>query len=199
MKRSSCGRPACGENFTAGHQQYPAGMHNPYTVLNKHLDGIRGHRHDAYNQRPVHQHPRGLDRYHRSGADLKPEDIAEAERAQWYTALGADHTETFNPEMMHDIQADSMQYHTTSPALDYDTYVTDLVIDPRTRDNHRKWVEEMKPWSGTAMKVDDLDMENYVEFTGLRRPQAVVQHNPHQLTEIDSDDLAKNAKFNFKG
>jgi hypothetical protein len=49
------------------------------------------------------------------------------------------------------------------------------------------------------MAVDDLEMENYLHFTGLARPQAVVQNQPLQLTEIDTYDLAHNKKFNFTG
>lgn len=195
------GRNNC-DGFAANanpHQQYPVGPHNPYTVLNKQLDAIRGYRSDGYNQPPFYRHPRGLDRYHRAGAHLNPEDVAEAEREQWYAALDSDRAGSFNTELAQDATADTMQYHSPSPAIDYGSYITDLIVDPRTRDNHRRWVEEMKPWSGTAMKVDDLDMENYVDFTGLRRPQAVVQYNPLQLTEIDTYDLAKNKKFNFQG
>ena len=40
----------------------------------------------------------------------------------------------------------------------------------------------MKPWSGVAMKVDNLDMADYVDLAGLRRPPPVVQYNPLQLT-----------------
>jgi len=191
------------DGFTAGgasvHQKFPGGTYNPYTVLNKQLDVIRGYRNDGHNQPPFFRHPRGLDAYHRAGARLRPEQIAEAEREQWFAATETDNSGSFNTELAQDPTSDTMQYHTPSPALDYDSFITDLVVDPRTRDNHRRWVEEMKPWSGTAMKVDDLDMENYIDFQGLRRPQAVVQYNPLQLTEIDTYDLAKNKKFNFRG
>jgi hypothetical protein len=180
-------------------QQYPCGINNPYTVLNQQLDEIRGYRNDGYNQPPFYRHPRGLDRYHRAGAHIKPEDIAEVERDKWYAGLDACGTGQFNTEAVHDASADTMQYHCASPAIDYGSFITDLVSDPRTRDNHRRWVEEMKPWSGTAMKVDDLDVEPTIDFIGLRRPQAVVQYNPLQLTEIDTYDLASNKRFDFQG
>jgi hypothetical protein len=181
------------------HQQYVEGKYNPYTVLNKQLDETRGYRNDGYNQPSFYRHPQGLDRYHRSGANLSPEDISEAERDLWYSSLETSSAEKFNPENSHDAAADSTRYHETAPGIDYDTYVTDLISDPRTRDNHRRWVAEMKPWSGVAMKVDTLDLEPYVNFTGLRRPQAVVQNNPLQLTEVDTHDLAVNRPFNFQG
>jgi len=191
-----------GDGFAGGepvHQPYPGGAHNPYTVLNKEIDTLRGYRNDGYNQPPIYRMPGGLDAYHHAGADLKPERIAEAEREQWYSATAADQSGQFNTELVHDASSDTTQYHTTSPALDYDTYITDLVADPRTRENHRRWAEEMKPWSGTARQVDTLEMENYIDFIGLRRPQAVAQYNPLQLTEIDTGDLIQNPKFNFRG
>jgi hypothetical protein len=197
------GRGGKCDGFTAGavHQQYTPGPHNPYTVLNKQLDAVRGQRNDGYNQAPLWQQPHGLDRYHRSGAHLRPEQIAEAEREQWFSDTGMGHSEGFNPEHAQDTQTDTMRYHSTQPGIDYSGYITDLVVDPRTRDNHRRWVEEMKPWSGTAMMVDNMDeaMEAGTHFTGLRRPQAVVQHNPLQLTERDTGTFSSNSKFNFKG
>lgn len=199
------GGPSCGPV----HQQYlppkcrdprrPEQACNPYMSLNKQLDEIRGYRNDGFNQPPFYSFPYGLDAYHRSGAYITPENVAEAEREQWFSALDADQAGQFNTELGREGFTDTMQYHQAAPAIDYGSYITDLVVDPRTRDNHNRWVEEMKPWSGVAMKVDSLDMENYVDFQGLRRPQAVVQYNPLQLTEIDTFDLSVNRPFNFMG
>jgi len=172
---------------------------NPYMSLNKQLDEIRGYRNDGYNQPPLYSFPYGLDAYHHSGAYVTPENIAEAEREQWYSALGADQSGQFNTELAHEGFTDTMQYHAAAPAIDYGSYITDLVVDPRTRDNHDRWVEEMKPWSGVAMKVDTLDIEPTLDFQGLRRPQAVVQHNPLMLTEADTYTLSGNRPFNFMG
>jgi hypothetical protein len=175
--------------------------HNPYATLDRQLDAIRGQRHDGYNQPPQWRQPRGLDRHHRAGARLQPEDIAEAERELWHAAAEADRTAEFNAELSQDAQTDTMQYHTAQPNINYSGYITDLVVDPRTRDNHRRWAEEMKPWSGTAMMVDDLNeaMEASTDFVGLRRPQAITQFNPLQLTERDTHTFSSNARFNFKG
>ena len=63
----------------------------------------------------------------------------------------------------------------------------------------RVWAKEMKPWSGVARKIGEIEVENYLHFQGLRRPQAVPQHAPLQLTEVDQYDLAKNKKFRFSG
>ena len=175
---------------------YQGSTFNPYTVLNKKLSTVRGYRNDGYNQTPFYRRPRGIDAYHQAGATVKPEQIAAAERSAFYAPTVAAGAGTFNPERAHEGFTDTDD---NVPGIDYDSYITDLVVDPRTRDNHRKWVEEMKPWSGVAMKVDNLEMDNYVDFIGLRRPQAVVQYNPMQLTEIDTNDLSSNSKFNFRG
>jgi hypothetical protein len=183
---------------TAVPKPYQGGDYNPYTVLDKRLATIRGARpKDAYNQVPWFRLPGGLDAYHKAGATVKPSQIQSAEQQQWYAESSA-MTPAFNPEKAHEgftSDADSAG----GTGINYDDYVTDLVVDPRTRDNHRKWVEEMKPWSGVAMKVDNLDLEPDVNFIGLRRPQAVVQYNPLQLTEVDTSDLSVNSKFNFRG
>ena len=137
----------------------------------------------------------------RQPEELRPEQIAEAEREQWLAATEADHTGSYDPELSQDMQSDTMQYHTAQPSIDYSGYITDLVADPRTRENHQRWAEEMKPWSGTAMTVDNMDeaMEASTDFIGLRRPQSIGQNNPLQLTERDGNTFSSNAKFNFKG
>jgi hypothetical protein len=58
----------------------------------------------------------------------------------------------------------------------------------------------MTPFSGTPTMVDNLDeaLEASINFTGLRRPQAVSQYNPTFVTEIDSRILAGNCPFNFR-
>lgn len=208
-----CMKPASGRKggFVAGYQTaremrmpgFSDGIYNPYDVLDKELDTIRGYRDDGYNQPPFWRYPHGLDRYHKAGADIKPEMIAAAERDMWYSV---DYTSPpakgFNPERAYDgFKTGGPDEDEGAPAIDYGSYVVDLVVDPRTRENHQRWVEEMKPWSGVAMTVDDLEeaMEASTDFQGLRRPQAIVQYNPTQLTERDTATFAVNNKFNFKG
>lgn len=179
------------------HHDYEGGDYNPYTVLNKQLSSIRGMKHDAYNQPPLWRQPRGLDRYHRSGANIKPEQIAAAERAAWF---GQGSRPEFDPETTHSTSAATE--HTDSGAgMNYGDYIADLVVDPRTRENHAKWVQEMKPWGGGPLIVDTADeiQETTQHFVGLRRVQAVAQYNPLQLTERDTYTFASNPKFNFRG
>jgi len=140
-------------------------------------------------------------RNNKSGAYLSPEQLAEAEYEQWNEVTKDNSSGTFDTELSHDMSADALQYHKSHPAMDYDSYITDTVVDPRTKDNQRRWANEMKPYSGTAMTVDNLDeaMEACTHFTGLRRPQCVVQDNPLQITERDCDTFRHNKKFYFQG
>jgi hypothetical protein len=174
---------ACGHGGHPHHHGagFAPGGGNPYAAAHRRLDAQRGQ-----------------DRSRRAGGELRPEHFAEAEREQWYAATEADHTGAFDAEQAH---SDAVQYHTTQPAIDYSSFITSQVVDPRTQSNHARWASEMKPWSGTAMVVDDMDeaLEASTHFTGLRRPQAIVQNNPLQLTEQDSRTFSGNSKFNFKG
>lgn len=139
--------------------------------------------------------------YDRSGSAINPEAMSEAERSAWTATTEASGCSRFDAEVAHDATGDAMQYHSTEPPIDYNAYVSDLVLDPRTRDNHAKWVAEMLPFSGTAMMVDNMDeaMEASTNFVGLRRPQAVLQYNPQQLTERDTGTFSGNKKFIFNG
>jgi hypothetical protein len=104
--------------------------------------------------------------------------VSEVENDQWHGAIAAD-----------------------AEGPDYSGYLTDLVTDPRTRETHQQWVEEMKPWSGTAITIDDMDeaMEASTDFIGLRRPQAAPQYNPYFVTEKDPNTFGKNPRFAFQG
>jgi hypothetical protein len=182
-----------------GREGFAAG---PCAARRKRLDTIRGYRNDGFNQPPIWQLPGGLEAYGRSAAQIKPEQLAEAEREQWFSAAEDAGAAGFNPELSQEAHTDTMQYHSAQPVIDYDSYITDLVVDPRTRSNHQRWAEEMKPWSGTAKTVDNIDeaMEASSDWIGLRRPQPVAQcGNSLQLTERDTSTYASNSKFNFKG
>lgn len=180
---------ATGESFSPGAPGVPA--YPPRARLQNELDMLKGARlDDGYGQIPLDRRPGGLDRYHRSCADLDISQLARAEQEQWFSAESAH--ETFD--------AHGGPTELPGGAEDcggYSDYVTDIVTDPRTRENHQKWVDEMRPWAGTAKTVDNFDVEPYLDFRGLRRPEAVVQHNPQQLTEVDSRDLLPNRGFHF--
>lgn len=171
---------------------------DPRVVMSKRINSARGNP-DA---KPlVQSRVPGTSKYFQSASMVKPEDISSSERSMWFAAAEKDRIAPYNFEKMTDPGTDLLQSHETALALDYNSIITDLVVDPRTRENHEMWVNEMKGWSGTTtMKVDDLEMENYINFTGLARPQAgVTIYNPMMLTEIDNSDLARNKAFHFNG
>lgn len=89
-----------------------------------------------------------------------------------------------------DVNADS---------TDYNSYMRSLVADDRMLANQAAWVKEVQPFSQTSLIIKDFDIEPYVSFQGLRRPQAVAVYNPTQLTELAPEDLAPNKKFDFQG
>lgn len=170
----------------------------PYTSIQNSIDSVRGNpdAKDILMQgRPAFQ------AYHRSSAELRPEDLMAAERAAWVQAAEQDRIAPYDIEKMSNPSEDTMQHSETAPAIDYQAMITDLVVDPRTRMNHSQWVNEMRGWTGTTqMKVDILEPELYLDWNGLRMPQAGVgQYNPLQLTEVDDTDLAKNKPFRFNG
>lgn len=201
-----------------------AAQPEPWSALHRRMDLVRGYKGDGYRQPSGVDTAEGLaarrrsgatvkidsiegfaggregfDTYHRAGSALNPEAMNEAERSAWTAVTEAEGAKGFNAETVHDSTGDAMQYHSTEPPIDYDAYITDLVVDPRTRENHSKWATEMLPFSGTAMTVDNLDeaMEATIDFRGLRRPQMVAQYNPLQVTERDTSTLAGNRKFTF--
>lgn len=158
------------------------------------LDSVRGNP-DAASIRDALLSKYNADR--RQGSNVRVEDIAEAERAVWDSSHDSDGTAAYDPVAGATTSGDALQYHAKGPVIDYDGYIAKLIMDDRTRDNHAKWVKEMRPWSGAIHNVDTFSTGNYLSWRGLRRPQAVVQVNPLFVTETSPDDLAENKKFNF--
>lgn len=141
-----------------------------------------------------------LDRHHTAGVHVGPEAAATAEQELWTGAQADDGIQTFDSEQAYDSQQDAVRYHQKTPAS-YDDRLASTVLDSRSVENHRKWVESVKPWSGTATTVDTVDeaMEASISFVGLQRPRPVAQHNALQLTEIDYTHLMGNSDFRFTG
>ncbi len=152
-----------------------------------------------HNSTPVAYVAPRREKYSRSNEHFDPERVAEAEHAQWVGVSNINKSSEFNTELSNDPQSDTMQYHTPQPTIDYGQYINDLVVDDRTKNNHKKFTKGLGNFTGTAMTVDNLDeaMEASVHFTGLRRPQSVKQRNPLQLTEHDEGTYKKNPKFKF--
>jgi hypothetical protein len=134
-----------------------------------------------------------------SGVDR--DRIADAEREAWYSS-GAD-VETFATDPSSGNYSADPSSSGDPSGMDYARYTTDSIVDPRMRENHRKWVEEMGPWSGSLRPNDVDDMNEALEasthFSGLRRPQQVPVDNPTQVTELGPEHYSGNGKFRFNG
>lgn len=127
-------------------------------------------------------------------ASKNPEAYLAREQAQ------LNNLSTSQPAMFEPEQPGNNSSYNQIGDLDFASYITDQVADSTVKSNHQKWVNEVKPWAGTAARNnDDLSeaMEASVHFVGLRRPQAVRQFNPQQVTEVDGSTFAGNKKFNF--
>ena len=141
--------------------------------------------------------PRGLSANNRSGAKTTPEEMSMADQEQWL-ALYMDAKDPNDiPSLGNDLPSS-----TKIPTSDYNSFITNLVADPRLMENHQKWSEEMFPWSGTAFSPDDMDetIGNSLSFVGLRRPQATAQGSDSLfITEVDATNIIDNPRFNFMG
>lgn len=168
----------------------------PYTAIQNQIGLVRGNP-DATSI--MNQGRPAMKAYDHSSALLTPEALTRAEQESWALAAEQDQAAPHDIEKMTDMGDDTMQAHATAPALNYDDMITDLVVDPRTKLNHMMWVDEMQGWSGTTtMKVDNFEPQLYLNWVGLRLPQAGVgQYNPLQLTEVDDTMLAVNKDFRF--
>ena len=132
---------------------------------NRRIAARTGVRDDGYHQ------PHTLDvtdmaEYHRRGHHITPEALEEAQRAAWYQSMPPGVTRDYDVTKGYYPGDDYMQYHTPGTAMDYGEHLTNLALDGRTHANHRRWVEEVLPWSQTALKVDDMDEAVYVNTRG---------------------------------
>lgn len=216
------------EGFTGGGPANAARREpmDPYTELNNFIDKARGMSASelAGHSLPPWQIPGEIERYyqskmpwkkpgepwqrpgeeparfHQAGVTVQPEQAAAAEQEAWTAALESSSAAPYNTENAYDSYSDATACHESAP-LDYNTHITETVLDKHAVENHNKWANSMMPWAGTSTSPDTLDeaMEASIDFIGLRRPQPIVQHNALQVTERDMYTLLGNAKFNFLG
>lgn len=133
--------------------------------------------------------------------------IAEAEREAWeplaggYSAADGHFLPPASSDMSGGISSGfvSGDTHRDNCGNEYSSFITDAMVDPRMADNHRKWVEELGPWSGGVHSVDNLDeaLEQSASFVGLRRPHAVPVDNPTQVTELGPENFGHHHKWHF--
>jgi hypothetical protein len=93
-----------------------------------------------------------------------------------------------------------MQSHTAQPALDYNSMITGQISNPNMHQKHGEWVKEVKPWSRTLLKVDDLDEANEQHGIGLARYKLQSVDTVNPLHVIEGSELGANNKtFRFQG
>ena len=197
-----CMRPTYTNEGGSGDESMAA---HPRAILDRQLDLRHGHRSDGHAQ-DHHLDNMSATDFVSTGAHLQPSDIRKAEAQSWH-ATGVEpvygdscgYIQGGGGYSSMDGGFDQGDAMTAAP---YD--VTNLVVDDRMASNHQKWANEMGPWSGTARKVDTLEVANYLPRTGIAAWSHRVpsQYNPLQLTEVDSHDLAahqKNDGFAFTG
>lgn len=130
-------------------------------------------------------------------SQLKIDRLAQAELEMYYDQTNSMNPGHFDTEHMTNSNDDTMQYHKKTEPFDHNSYLTDMIVDEHIRKNHMKWVEEVKPWAGTASMIapNEFSAGDYISFQGLRRPRGVQQINPYQITEIDEEQLEDNKPF----
>ena len=203
----------------APHAAEPAnhGFTDPYAQINNFIDNARGMRaSDLANHVPSPwtvpgeiaryekskmpwQEAALLDRMHQAGVTVTPEMASIADQSMWVSQT-AESNADYDTEHAFDSHHDAVGYHKQSP-MDYNSHISDTVLDERAVQNHRKWADAMMPWSGVSTSPDTMDeaMEASVNFQGLRRPQPIAQHNQLQVTERDMFTFLGNSQFKFLG
>jgi hypothetical protein len=119
--------------------------------------------------------------------------ISTAEQEMWLANRN-------DPSIAIDSNLGASSYANNNPNADYSAYINSLVADNRMIDNHKKWVNEMTPWSGTARNVDNIEeaLSNSTHWLGLRRPQPIAQGSEALfLTELGPTNFINNPKFIF--
>lgn len=143
------------------------------------------------------QDPNNYDNLKKSA--FRANQLVNAEHEMWADQNMSLWPGHYNTENAGDCTKELVQYHARPQPFDNVSYITDQIVNDRIRKNHMEWVDEIKPWAGTASNAGNIDFNpgNYINFQGLRRPRGVEQIDPWQVTELDEDDLSENRKFIF--
>lgn len=169
-----------------------------------HLDKRTGVRNDSAgygSQRTPHPLAVGAESA-RGGRYLAPAKVLAAEQQAWAP---------YNPESSggYDVKAgknpgtDLTQNLGNNQVGDWSDQLSTLAVDPRTQENHRKWANEVGPFSQGAMTVDNLDeamvmsqsRQGITAFRALPVPQG---SGLLHVTEIDPTHHADHfSKFHF--
>ena len=168
---------------------------------NDHLACRAGVRNDTAgygSQRTPHPHSVQT----RNGPYLSAQKVAGAEQQAWapYTPDAVVH---FDPSKGSYAGADASQHVGQSQTGDWNEELSNLASDPRTRENHRQWANEVGPFSQGAMTVDNLDeamvmSQHRQGITAFRALAPAQGPGTLQLTEIDPTHHADHfSKFYF--
>ena len=147
-------------------------------------------------------HPHDCPVRTRNGHYMHPSKIAGAEQQAWApytpdTPGGYDPTHGSYPG------TDLTQQLGCHQVGDWGEQLTSLAIDPRTRENHRQWANEVAPFSQGAFTVDNHDeavvmSQPRVGITAFRALTPAQGPATLHLTEIDPTHHAEHfKKFQF--
>lgn len=137
------------------------------------------------------KHPHDCPPRTRNGSYLPPAKIAAAEQQAWapYTP---DASCAFDPKKGSYAGSDLTQQLGQNQTCDWNEQLNTLAVDARTRENHRKWANEVGPHSQGAFTVDNLD-EAVAMGTKRHGITAFRAHTPAQtsntlfVTENDAE------------
>ena len=88
---------------------------------------------------------------------------------------------------------------TSGAAMDYQSHVSDLVLDSKASASHRAWAKDAQSSSSVvSRRHDNMDeaVANSVPFVGHNRPQAVAQSGTQPtVTELGPRDFIHNKRM----
>lgn len=89
-----------------------------------------------------------------------------------------------------------------APGMSWSDHVASAAVDPAVIKNHSEFVADRMSnksqfITGPTMTPDSHTSYDPISWQGLRRPQAVRQHNPTQMPDIDTSLYETQPKFNW--
>jgi hypothetical protein len=182
---TGCGCPKCQKKESFG------GFSGDTTLrTNQRLrdDVRRGVKHDGSGPHPydsalvtgeLHKH------YPAWSQDIQ--DISKGETAAWIASHGSDSQENY-----HTGSSD------TAVGTSWQESSTDIVVNPRMREQHNAWVNEIKGKSSVAMVADNMDEPSAMAaprsgINAFRFPGVTQDKNMMQVTEQDPRSHAMHA------
>lgn len=182
-----------------------SGFQNPWTNNHKLHAVVQG---SPDGPKILRSHRNLIPAMARTSASATPEQLHKAERAAWFKARDQSQRSGFDTERMMDTSDLTMQEHDSSPAINWQDALVDLVADKRVRENQAKWEAEMQPFNTTWLKVDDMDEASVFGLGGPGNAQGLYTFsrggvnvdNPMFLTDVGPDEFSQmKSAFRFNG